>query len=117
MRSLSPSQQRAISGLLQASPFAAVARELGARFADAGHQLYLVGGTVRDALLERSSPDVDFTTDATPDRILAIVRGWGDHVWLQGLRFGTVGVSKGNLRLEITTFRSDVYREDSQARG
>jgi poly(A) polymerase len=114
MSSLSASQQRAIGRLLEASPFATVARELGERFAGAGHQLYLVGGTVRDALLERSSPDVDFTTDATPDRILAIVRGWSDHVWLQGLRYGTVGASKGNLRLEITTFRSDVYREDSR---
>lgn len=114
MSPLSASQQRAIGKLLEASPFATVARELGERFAAAGHQLYLVGGTVRDALLGRSSPDVDFTTDATPDRILAIVRGWSDHVWLQGLRYGTVGASKGNLRLEITTFRSDVYREDSR---
>jgi poly(A) polymerase len=114
MSSLSSSQQQALGALLKASPFAAVARELGERFAAAGHQLYLVGGTVRDALLDRAASDVDFTTDATPDRILAIVRGWGDHVWLQGLRFGTVGVSKGNLRLEITTFRSDLYREDSR---
>ncbi len=114
MRSLSPSQQRAIDALLKASPFAAVARELGERFVAAGHQLYLVGGTVRDALLERSSPDVDFTTDATPDRILEIVRGWSDQVWLQGVRFGTVGASKRNQRLEITTFRSDVYRGDSR---
>ncbi|HZD68769.1 MAG TPA: CCA tRNA nucleotidyltransferase [Actinomycetes bacterium] len=114
MSSLSPSQQQALGALLQASPFAAVARELGERFAAAGHQLYLVGGTVRDALLDRASSDVDFTTDATPDRILAIIRRWSDHVWLQGLRFGTVGVSKGGLRLEITTFRSDVYREDSR---
>ncbi len=114
MRTLSPSQQQALVALLQASPFAAVARDLGERFTGAGHQLYLVGGTVRDALLERSSPDVDFTTDATPDQILAIIRDWSDHVWLQGVRFGTVGVSKGNLRLEITTFRADVYREGSR---
>jgi poly(A) polymerase len=114
MRSLTDEQRRAIARLLEASPFAAVARGLGERFTSAGHQLYLVGGTVRDALLKRSSPDVDFTTDATPDRVLAIIRGWSDHVWLQGLRFGTVGASKDNLRLEITTFRSDVYREDSR---
>src|SRR6266542_4990038 len=114
MRTLSPAQRQALGTLLRASPFAAVARELGERFAAAGHKLYLVGGTVRDALLERSSPDVDFTTDATPDQILAIIRDWSDHVWLQGVRFGTVGVSKGNLRLEITTFRADVYREGSR---
>jgi len=113
---LSPQQQRALETLLRKSPFAGVARDLGRRFAAAGHQLYLVGGTVRDALLERPSPDADFTTDATPDEILAIVRAgnWHDGVWLQGVRFGTVGVRKGDHRLEITTFRSDVYREDSR---
>src|SRR6266511_74271 len=101
MTSLSSAQRRALGALLQASPFAKVARELGERFTDAGHQLYLVGGTVRDALLERSSPDVDFTTDADPTRILEIVKagGWDDGVWLQGARFGTVGVRKGTLRL------------------
>ena len=116
MTTLSPAQQQALSALLRASPFAAVARELGERFARAGHQLYLVGGTVRDALLDRPSTDVDFTTDASPDQILAVVRaqGWDDGVWLQGVRFGTVGVRKGDFRLEITTFRSDVYREDSR---
>jgi poly(A) polymerase len=116
MTTLSTTQQQALTALLQASPFAAVARELGERFARAGHQLYLVGGTVRDALLDRPSTDVDFTTDASPDQILAVVRGqgWGDGVWLQGVRFGTVGVRKGDFRLEITTFRSEVYREDSR---
>jgi len=116
MSSLSPAQRQALGTLLRASPFAAVARELGERFAAAGHKLYLVGGTVRDALLERSSPDVDFTTDATPDQILAIVKagGWADAVWLQGARFGTVGARKGGLRLEVTTFRSEVYLEDSR---
>src|SRR6266516_3422696 len=116
MSSLSPAQRRALEALLRASPFAKVARELGERFAAAGHQLYLVGGTVRDALLERTSPDVDFTTDADPTQILEIVKagGWDDGVWLQGARFGTVGVRKGSLRLEITTFRSDVYHENSR---
>jgi poly(A) polymerase len=116
MSSLSPAQRQALGALLQASPFAAVARELGERFAAAGHQLYLVGGTVRDALLERSSPDVDFTTDADPRQILEIVKagGWDDGVWLQGARYGTVGVRKEALRLEITTFRSDVYHQDSR---
>src|SRR6266566_1972442 len=116
MSSLSPAQRRALEALLRASPFAKVARELGERFAAAGHQLYLVGGTVRDALLERTPPDVDFTTDADPTQILEIVKagGWDDGVWLQGARFGTVGVRKGSLRLEITTFRSDVYHENSR---
>jgi poly(A) polymerase len=110
MTSLTAEQQRALSTLVKASPFAKVSQELGRRFAAAGHELYLVGGTVRDALLERSSPDVDFTTDASPEQILAVVRGWDDGTWLQGARYGTVGVRKGDFRLEITTFRSDVYR-------
>jgi poly(A) polymerase len=116
MSPLTPDQRKALAALLEASPFASVARELGERFAAAGNQLYLVGGTVRDALLERSSYDIDFTTDAEPGRILEIVKkgGWDDGVWLQGVRYGTVGVRKGALRLEITTFRSDVYRDDSR---
>ena len=114
MTSLTAEQQRALSTLVKASPFAKVSQELGRRFAAAGHELYLVGGTVRDALLERSSPDVDFTTDASPEQILAVVRGWDDGTWLQGARYGTVGVRKGDFRLEITTFRSDVYREGSR---
>src|ERR671938_291465 len=114
MSTLSPRQQEALGALLGGAPFARVARDLGERFARAGHELYLVGGTVRDALLERPSPDVDLTTDAHPEQVLAIVRGWADSRWLQGVRFGTVGVSKGDLRLEITTFRSEVYREDSR---
>jgi poly(A) polymerase len=114
MGQLSPAQQEALATMLRAAPSAKVARDLGRRFAQRGHQLYLVGGTVRDALLDRSSPDVDLTTDASPDQILAVIRGWSDGVWLQGVRFGTVGVRKGDLRLEITTFRSDVYREDSR---
>src|SRR6266545_7587758 len=116
MSQLSPAQREALGAMLRAAPFAKVVRDLGERFARAGHQLYLVGGTVRDALLDRPSTDVDLTTDASPDQILAVVRarGWDDGVWLQGVRFGTVGVRKGDFRLEITTFRSDVYREGSR---
>jgi poly(A) polymerase len=116
MPQLSPAQREALGALLNAAPFAEVVRDLGRRFAERGHQLFLVGGTVRDALLDRSSPDIDLTTDATPDQILAVVRArnWSDGVWLQGVRYGTVGVRKGDFRLEITTFRSDTYREDSR---
>ena len=116
MTQLSPAQREALGALLRAAPFAKVVRDLGERFAQRGHELYLVGGTVRDALLDRASPDVDLTTDASPDQILAVVRagGWDDGVWLQGVRYGTVGVRKGDFRLEITTFRSDTYREGSR---
>ncbi|HEX4558719.1 MAG TPA: CCA tRNA nucleotidyltransferase [Mycobacterium sp.] len=84
--------------------------ELGSAFADAGHELYLVGGSVRDAVLGRlSSPDLDFATEAHPEQVQQIVRGWADSVWETGVAFGTVGVGKGDYRLEITTFRADRY--------
>ncbi|BBU25092.1 CCA tRNA nucleotidyltransferase [Mycobacterium xenopi] len=86
-----------------------VLRELGALFADAGRALYLVGGSVRDAVLDRLSPDLDFTTDARPEEVQAIVRGWADALWDTGIEFGTVGAGKGEHRLEITTFRADRY--------
>jgi len=89
-------------------------RRLAARLAEAGHECYLVGGTVRDALLDRSDADVDLTTDARPEVIEAAVRGWADAVWLQGQRFGTVGAEKDGLRMEVTTFRGDLYRPESR---
>jgi poly(A) polymerase len=88
---------------------APVLREIGAAFDAAGHELYLVGGSVRDAFLGRLSPDLDFTTDARPDQVQQIVRRWADSVWETGIEFGTVGVGKGEHRLEITTFRADTY--------
>jgi poly(A) polymerase len=86
-----------------------LADELAQLFAKAGHRLYLVGGSVRDALLDRLSNDLDFTTDARPDKVLEIVRPWADGVWEIGIAFGTVGVTKKGLTLEITTFRADSY--------
>ena len=88
--------------------------ELGARFAAAGHELHLVGGSVRDALLGRLEDDLDFTTDARPDQVLALVAGWADGTWDTGIDFGTVGVMKSGFRLEITTFRSDLYDGDTR---
>jgi poly(A) polymerase len=89
-------------------------QELAARLAKGGHASYLVGGSVRDALLDREIVDVDITTGARPDAIEKAVRGWADAVWLQGQRFGTVGCEKGGERFEITTFRADVYRPESR---
>jgi len=89
---------------------------LTARFAEAGHELALVGGPVRDIMLGRPgvSHDLDLTTDARPERIEQLVRGWADHVWDVGMRFGTVGARKGDLHLEITTYRSESYDADSR---
>jgi poly(A) polymerase len=89
-------------------------RELGERFARAGHELYLVGGSVRDAILDREHDDLDFTTDARPDDVKAIVEGWADRVFTVGEAFGTIGVHRRGRTYEITTFRSEVYREESR---
>ncbi|MGV2384319.1 MAG UNVERIFIED_CONTAM: CCA tRNA nucleotidyltransferase, partial [Thermobifida fusca] len=68
-----------------------VVTELGERFAAAGHELAIVGGPVRDALLGRPVHDIDLTTDAVPERVLELVDGWADAVWTIGIEFGTVG--------------------------
>nr|WP_211771988.1 CCA tRNA nucleotidyltransferase [Kutzneria sp. CA-103260] len=99
-------RENAVVELLRVAP---VAEELAARFAAAGHQLYLVGGPVRDTMLGRLGNDLDFTTDARPQQVLALVRPWADAVWETGIAFGTVGLAKHGQQLEITTFRADSY--------
>lgn len=88
--------------------------ELAARFRDAGHTLYLVGGSVRDALLDRPIEDLDFTTDARPDEIRKVVDGWADAVFDVGQAFGTIGARKTDWIFEITTFRAEMYRYESR---
>jgi poly(A) polymerase len=102
----------AISELL--SRVAPLANDLGRVFAAAGHELALVGGPVRDALLGRQVNDLDFTTDARPERILEIVDGWADAVWTIGIEFGTIGLRKGDHQIEITTYRSESYDPKSR---
>jgi poly(A) polymerase len=108
---LSDLQRAAVTELLRVFP---VADELGRRFAKAGHELHLVGGSVRDALLGRLGNDLDFITDARPEQILALVKGWAESTWDTGIAFGTVGVSKKGLQLEITTYRTDQYDGESR---
>jgi poly(A) polymerase len=102
----STAMQNAVAELMRISP---LADELAKLFAKAGYRLYLVGGSVRDMMLDRLSSDLDFTTDARPDQVLKIVGVWGDAVWDVGIAFGTVGVTKQGMTLEITTFRADSY--------
>ena len=106
MSELSRAQRNAVAELLRVSP---VADELGRRFGAAGHELHLVGGSVRDALLGRLGDDLDFCTDARPEQTLALVKGWADAIWETGREFGTIGIQKDGLRLEITTFRAEAY--------
>ncbi|WP_308798034.1 CCA tRNA nucleotidyltransferase [Agromyces silvae] len=82
---------------------------LAAAFDDAGHELALVGGPVRDAFLGRVTNDLDFTTDATPDEILAIVKPIADAHWDIGRAFGTIGARIAGETVEITTYRADSY--------
>jgi poly(A) polymerase len=96
------------------APVIPIGQELGARFASAGHELALVGGPVRDAFLGRTSPDLDFTTDATPDQTLEVIRGWADAHWEIGRAFGTIGLRKGAHLIEVTTYRSDIYDRTSR---
>jgi poly(A) polymerase len=103
---LAHAQQNAV---VQMVDVPAVADELAARFTAAGHRLYLVGGSVRDALLSRPTNDLDFTTDARPDAVLAVLGGWADAVWETGIAFGTVGARRSGRTVEITTFRADAY--------
>ncbi|MCC8247626.1 CCA tRNA nucleotidyltransferase [Saccharothrix luteola] len=102
----SPGQDNAVVELLSSLP---VADDLAARFAAAGHRLYLVGGSVRDAVLGRLSGDLDFTTDARPPQIMALLKGWADAIWDTGIAFGTVGATKHGQTVEVTTFRADTY--------
>lgn len=93
--------------------------DIAARFERAGRRLYLVGGSVRDALVEGSEAadkdrDYDLTTDARPEEIERLVKGWADAVWTQGARFGTIGCSKAGVVYEITTHRAEVYTPESR---
>jgi len=110
-QSLNAAQHRLITELLRVAP---VADDLGDRFAAAGHELSLVGGSVRDALLGRLGQDLDFATDARPAQVAALLRDWGDAWWEVGIAWGTVGARKGDLVVEVTTYRDEVYRHDSR---
>jgi poly(A) polymerase len=93
---------------------APVIDELGARFGGAGHELALVGGPVRDAMLGRQHNDIDLTTSAHPDEIERLIAGWADATWDIGRAFGTIGSRKGAFQIEITTYRSDRYDASSR---
>ncbi|TFD74928.1 CCA tRNA nucleotidyltransferase [Cryobacterium sp. Sr8] len=93
-------------GDLAASP---TVSRLANAFAAAGHELALVGGPVRDAFLDRVTNDLDFTTDASPDQILKIVKPLADAHWDIGRAFGTIGAKVGDDTVEITTYRADSY--------
>jgi len=104
-------QQNAVGELLRVAP---VAVELGERFRAAGHVLHLVGGSVRDALLGRLGDDLDFTTDAPPQAVQAVLDGWAEATWDTGIAFGTVGAQRRGFRIEVTTYRAEAYDRTSR---
>ena len=110
-------RRRALEVLTTLAPAAV---DLGQRFRDAGHELALVGGPVRDAFLGRLSADLDFTTSADPDQTEAILAAWGHAHWDIGREFGTIGAMRHGTEgapdtvVEITTYRSDVYDPSSR---
>ena len=88
--------------------------ELANIFQAAGFEFALVGGSVRDLILNRPITDLDFTTNATPQQISEVVKPWAETVWDVGIAFGTVGVRRNNFKAEITTYRSEIYRDESR---
>jgi poly(A) polymerase len=113
--------QETVRELVELSP---VLTELGERFTAAGFEVHLVGGSVRDALLSAGAGgrsgtgsvpgDLDVTTDARPEQVLDLLRGWAGSTWNTGIAFGTVGAEVRGVRLEITTFRADRYDRESR---
>ena len=87
---------------------------LGRFFADAGHELALVGGSVRDMALDRPWLDLDLTTDAHPDVTERLLGMWADSTWDVGKAFGTVGARKGDQTFEVTTYRAEAYERTSR---
>lgn len=91
-----------------------VSLALTGAFRDAGEELYLVGGVVRDLLLGRARADLDFATSALPDVTRELgSRAGATSVFDVGAAFGTIGLvfhdGEDELTVEITTYRSEVY--------
>jgi poly(A) polymerase len=88
--------------------------KLGQAFESAGHELALVGGPVRDAILGRIAPDLDFTTSANPDQILKVVKPLATATWDIGREFGTIAAQIDGEQVEITSYRADSYDRASR---
>ena len=115
MPNLTQAQTNAMHQLLRIAP---VIDDLGRLFTEAGHEIYLVGGSVRDALLGVLGDDLDFTTSARPEETHALLRRFTPSTWDIGKEFGTIGAMKRadgqDWKIEVTTFRADIYRNESR---
>ena len=101
----------AIRSLIDRAPLAS---SLAQAFKEAGFNLALVGGPVRDAILGRLGNDLDFTTNAKPLETKKILQLWAEDVWDIGIEFGTIAGKRGDTTVEITTYRSDKYDPESR---
>jgi poly(A) polymerase len=111
MGNLGAAGELAIRALIEKAPLAS---SLASAFKAEGFRLALVGGPVRDALLGRLGNDLDFTTDAHPHQTKKILKNWADNVWDTGILFGTVAGKRGDTTVEVTTYRTEKYEEDSR---
>jgi poly(A) polymerase len=104
-------RELALQSLVERAPLAS---SLATEFKAKGFRLALVGGPVRDAILGRLGNDLDFTTDAHPLETKKILKGWAENIWDTGIAFGTVAGKRGDTTVEVTTYRSEKYDEDSR---
>ncbi|MFX0542356.1 CCA tRNA nucleotidyltransferase [Roseovarius sp. S4756] len=86
-----------------------------AAFREAGHQVYLVGGAVRNTLLGEPIGDLDLATDATPQQMAQLADAAGLKAIPTGADHGTVTLVAGGVPFEITTFRRDVETDGRHA--
>ncbi|MGB7319494.1 MAG: CCA tRNA nucleotidyltransferase [Planktotalea sp.] len=80
-----------------------------------GHQVFFVGGCVRNALLGVAVSDIDIATDALPEETMRCAKEAGLNAIPTGIEHGTVTVVSGGIAHEITTFRSDVETDGRHA--
>jgi poly(A) polymerase len=104
-------RELALQSLIERAPLAS---SLAAAFKAKGYRLALVGGPVRDAILGRLGNDLDFTTDAHPLESKKILKVWAENVWDTGIAFGTIAAKLGDTTVEVTTYRTESYDEESR---
>ena len=90
-------------------------REIFNEFRGAGHEIFVVGGCVRNDLLGAPVKDVDFATSAKPEQVLDLAAGRAWKTVPAGIRFGSVLVVVDGSPFEITTFRRDIETDGRHA--
>ena len=88
--------------------------DISKKFNDSGKEFWMVGGAVRDFLLEEDTNDFDFTTNATTEEMLEILSDNGYRTTEVGRDFGTIAVHIEDQTLHITTYRKDEYVKNSR---